>query len=200
MPTSIISRNRNYLGLLAANTILGSAMPMLIILGGLAGLLLAPSIALATLPASLQTLAGLLAAAPFSLLMGKLGRKTGFVTGVAVAIVGALIGVWALFAGSFILLCIAHLALGAALACYQYFRFAAAETVSTAACRDFIDAYVGTDCSLRRATNVYCRERCLRASSSGRRLCSACGLLAHWPDPVGIDQTTQPIKNYAAEP
>ena len=131
MPTSIISRNRNYLGLLAANTVLGSAMPMLIILGGLAGLLLAPSIALATLPASLQTLAGLLAAAPFSLLMGKLGRKTGFVTGVAVAIVGALIGVWALFAGSFILLCIAHLALGAALACYQYFRFAAAETVST---------------------------------------------------------------------
>ena len=69
-----------------------------------------------------------------------------------------------------------------------------------AACRDFIDAYVGTDCSLRRATNVYCRERCLRASSSGRRLCSACGFLTHWPDPVGIDQTTQPTENYAAEP
>ncbi len=105
-------------------------MPMLIILGGLAGLMLAPSTALATLPASLQTLAGLLAAAPFSLLMGRRGRKTGFITGIACAVLGALIGVWALFAGSFILLCIAHLALGAALACYQYFRFAAAETVS----------------------------------------------------------------------
>ena len=130
MSTSILSRNGNYLGLLVANTILGSAMPMLIILGGLAGLMLAPSTALATLPASLQTLAGLFAAAPFSLLMGRRGRKTGFVAGVACAVVGALIGVWALFIGSFVLLCIAHLALGAALACYQYFRFAAAETVS----------------------------------------------------------------------
>ncbi|MEP1968042.1 MAG: MFS transporter [Marinomonas sp.] len=105
-------------------------MPMLIILGGLAGLMLAPSTALATLPASLQTLAGLFAAAPFSLLMGKHGRKAGFVTGVVCAVLGALLGVWALYIGSFLLLCIAHLALGAAPACYQYFRFAAAETVS----------------------------------------------------------------------
>ncbi|MFT6299828.1 MAG: MFS family permease [Yoonia sp.] len=131
MHTSIISRNGNYLGLLVANTILGSAMPMLIILGGLAGLILAPSTALATLPASLQTLAGLLAAAPFSFLMGQYGRKVGFITGVACAVIGALIGVWALFTGNFVLLCVAHLALGAALACFQYFRFAAAETVST---------------------------------------------------------------------
>lgn len=125
-----ISRNGNYLGLLLANTVLGSAMPMLIILGGLAGLMLAPSTALATLPASLQALAGLVAAAPFSLLMGRRGRKAGFVTGVFCAVVGALLGVLALYTGSFLLLCSAHLALGAALACYQYFRFAAAETVS----------------------------------------------------------------------
>ena len=130
MYTSFISRNGNYLGLIVANTVLGSAMPMLIILGGLAGLMLAPSTALATLPASLQTLAGLLAAAPFSLLMGRRGRKTGFITGVACAVIGAFLGVWALYIGSFILLCLAHLALGAALACFQYFRFAAAETVS----------------------------------------------------------------------
>lgn len=130
MTGSIISRNASYLGLLAANTILGSAMPMLIILGGLAGLALAPTTALATLPASLSTLAGLFAAAPFSLLMGRLGRKAGFLIGIALAIAGALLGLWALMIGSFALLCIGHLALGAALACYQFFRFAAAETVS----------------------------------------------------------------------
>lgn len=130
MHTSFISRNGNYLGLLVANTILGSAMPVLIILGALAGLMIAPSTALATIPASLQALAGLFAAAPFSLLMGRRGRKTGFVIGVICAIAGALIGVWALYISSFLLLCIAHLALGAALACFQYFRFAAAETVS----------------------------------------------------------------------
>ena len=127
---SIISRNGSYLGLLTANTILGSAMPMMIILGGLAGLSLAPSTALATLPASLSTLAGLFAAAPFSLLMGRYGRKIGFLVGIACAVIGALLGVYALLIGSFVLLCLGHLALGAALACYQFFRFAAAETVS----------------------------------------------------------------------
>jgi len=130
MRMSTLSQNSNYLGLLAANTILGSAMPMLIILGGLAGLMLAPSTAFATLPSSLSTLAGLLAAAPFSLLMGRYGRKTGFNIGVGCAVLGALMGGWALHISSFTMLCVAHLILGAALACYQYFRFAAAETVS----------------------------------------------------------------------
>lgn len=130
MRFSTLSQNSSFLGLLTANTILGSAMPMLIILGGLAGLMLAPSTAFATLPSSLSTLAGLLAAAPFSLLMGRFGRKTGLVVGVACAVCGSVLGVWALLIGSFLLLCLAHLVLGAALACYQYFRFAAAETVS----------------------------------------------------------------------
>ncbi len=130
MSATPFARNGNFIGLLAANTILAAAMPMLIILGGLAGLMLAPSLALATIPASLQTLAGLLAAAPFSLLMGRFGRKTGFMIGGGLAVLGALVGTWALFSGSFFLLCLAHLALGAALACYQYFRFAAAEVVS----------------------------------------------------------------------
>lgn len=130
MRTSFLSQNANYLGLLLANTILGAALPMTIIMAGLAGLMLAPTTALATLPASLSTLAGFLAAAPFSLLMGKHGRKAGFTLGGSCAVFGALIGVWSLFTGSFILLCVAHLALGAALACYQYFRFAAAEIVS----------------------------------------------------------------------
>jgi MFS family permease len=131
MFVSSFARNRNFIGLLAANTILGSAMPLLIILGGLAGLMLAPTTALATIPASVQTLAGLFAAAPFSLLMGRFGRKTGFLIGGALAILGASIGTWAMISGSFFLLCIAHLALGAALSCFQYFRFAAAEVVST---------------------------------------------------------------------
>ncbi|TLP60311.1 MFS transporter [Parasedimentitalea maritima] len=129
MSALLFGRNSSFIGLLSANTILGSAMPMLIILGGLAGLTLAPTTTLATLPASLQALAGLFAAAPFSLLMGRFGRKTGFFVGGGLAIIGGLIGTWALISASFILLCLAHLALGAALACFQYFRFAAAEVV-----------------------------------------------------------------------
>lgn len=128
--SSTTTKNINFIGLLSANTLLGAAMPMLIILGGLAGLALAPSPGFATFPPSVQMFAGLLAAGPFSWLMGRYGRNTGFVVGGAFAIAGGGIGALALFQSNFVLLCIAHMALGAALACYQYFRFAAAEVVS----------------------------------------------------------------------
>ncbi|KAA0909463.1 hypothetical protein FLO80_21455 [Aquicoccus porphyridii] len=122
--------NANFVGLLAANTILTAAMPMLIILGGLAGLLLAPSPTLATLPPSVQTFAGLVATGPLSLLMGRYGRRVGFVVGGTLAIAGGTTGALALAWSNFALLLAAHAALGAALACYLYFRFAAAEVVS----------------------------------------------------------------------
>lgn len=121
--------NRNFVGLLLANTIFGAAMPMLLILGGLTGLMLAPSPSLVTLPASVQTLAGLLAAAPFSLLMGRVGRRLGFSVGAVLTIAGALAATQAMFAQSFPLLCVAHFAMGAGLASFQYFRFAAGEAV-----------------------------------------------------------------------
>lgn len=130
MSVASLARNGNLIGLLVADAILASSMPILIILGGLAGLMLAPTTALATLPASLQTLAWLFAAAPFSLLMGKLGRKAGFIVGATLTIAGALVGTWALISGSFFLLCAAHLVLGIGLTSHQYFRFAAAEVVS----------------------------------------------------------------------
>jgi MFS family permease len=129
---SVVSftRNGNFIGLLLANTILGFAMPMLLILGGLTGLQLASDTALVTLPASVQTLAGMLAAAPFSVVMGRFGRRAGFAAGGILALVGAGIGAFALITGSFVLLCLGHFILGAALSSFQYFRFAAAEVVS----------------------------------------------------------------------
>lgn len=129
MTTASDRSGGTFTGLLAANTILGAAMPMLIILGGLAGLMLAPTPALATLPPSVQALAGLVATGPMSLLMGRYGRRVGFLLGGALAMAGGILGATALFASSFLLLCAAHALLGAALACYQYFRFAASEVV-----------------------------------------------------------------------
>lgn len=129
MSAMSIASNRNFLGLLLANTILGMAMPMLLILGGLTGLMLAPSPALATLPAAVQTLAGLVAAAPFSLLMGRVGRRTGFVAGALLTVAGALMSTGAMYWNSFGVLCVAHFTLGAGLSSFQYFRFAAAEAV-----------------------------------------------------------------------
>lgn len=130
MSVSSLARNGNLICLLISDAILVSAMPMLVILGGLSGLMLAPTTALATLPASLQTLAWLMAAAPFSLFMGKFGRRPGFILGVGLTILGAALGVWALMSGSFVLICASHLILGIGLTSHQYFRFAAAEVVS----------------------------------------------------------------------
>lgn len=121
-----------YFALLCANIILTSAMPMLIILGGLAGLALAPSPVLVTLPASVQALAGLIAAGPVSFMMGRLGRRFGFMAGASMAVAGGGMGAAALAGGSFWLLCLAHAALGVALASYQFFRFAAVEVVPPA--------------------------------------------------------------------
>lgn len=124
-----ILQSRNFAGLFLANTILGAAFPIQLILGGLTGLMLAPSAALATLPSSVQTLAALVAAAPLSLLMGRLGRRVGFALGGLLTFVGALIAAYALYEQRFVLLCAAHFLMGAGWAAFQYFRFAAGEAV-----------------------------------------------------------------------
>ena len=54
---------RNFVLIILGSSLLGAPMPMLIILGGLAGLLLAPAGELATIPISIQILAGLVSAA-----------------------------------------------------------------------------------------------------------------------------------------
>ncbi|MEN7341838.1 MAG: MFS transporter [Pseudomonadota bacterium] len=126
------TRRRDFVGLLCANTILGAAFPIQLVVGGLAGLMIAPDPTLATLPSSIQTLAGMLAAAPFSTLMGRLGRKAGFSVGGLLTLFGALAAVQGLNANSFPLLCVAHFLMGAGWASFQYFRFAASEVVEEA--------------------------------------------------------------------
>lgn len=122
--------DKRFLLVLSSSAVLGAPMPMLIILGGLAGIMLAPFGALATLPVSVQMLAGLVAAAPMSVFMGRYGRKIGFLVAAGLAFAGGLSGMLALFWGSFWMLCLGHAFLGAALISFGYFRFAAAEMVA----------------------------------------------------------------------
>ena len=131
MSVAALLQTRNFVGLVLANTILGSAFPMQLILGGLTGLMLAPTPGLATLPAAVQTLAALIAAAPFSLLMGRMGRRAGFALGAVITLLAGITATHALYAQSFVLLCAAHFLMGAGWAAFQYFRFAAGEVVDT---------------------------------------------------------------------
>jgi predicted MFS family arabinose efflux permease len=121
--------NRNFSLILLANVTMGTAMPMLIILGALAGGVLAPSPALAMLPAAVQMSTGLFVARPLSGLMYWRGRQTGFLLGAGSLILGGLLAVMALMSAAFVLLVLAHLVLGAALIAINYLRFAAAESV-----------------------------------------------------------------------
>lgn len=122
--------NRNLTSVLLANAVMGTAMPMLIILGALAGGALAPTLALAMLPPALQMSTGLFVARPLAGLMYRRGRRFGFLCGASSLIAGGMLGALALVLGSFLLLVAAHLVLGAALIAINYLRFAAAESVA----------------------------------------------------------------------
>jgi len=106
-----------------------TAAPILVLLGGIVGAQIAPSIDWATLPIAIQ-IAGLASATiPASYLMSKAGRKTGFLAGTALAIFAALFAAWGIYQESFTLFCIASFLIGNYIAFLQQFRFAVAESV-----------------------------------------------------------------------
>ena len=76
-----MSPKRNLSILFAAHAVLGSQMPINVILGGLAGAVVADNRSLATLPVSVIVLFSMFAAPVASLVMGRFGRRAGFLLG-----------------------------------------------------------------------------------------------------------------------
>src|SRR5690606_30218902 len=95
---------RNVAVLVFAQAVLGSQLAVHIVLGGLAGAELAPERSLATLPISVVVLVSMLTAPAASLLMGRYGRRAGFLLGAVAGGIGGALAVRALFIGSFELL------------------------------------------------------------------------------------------------
>ncbi len=106
-----------------------TGVTILIVVSALAGQMLAADKALATLPISLMFVGNAAMTIPASLLMKRFGRRVGFTVGALFGIAGALIGAWGLLAGSFAIFAAAGLVQGCYNAFWQYYRFAAAETV-----------------------------------------------------------------------
>ncbi len=104
----------------------------LIAINGLAGYLLAPSKTLATMTVTTQIIGSALATMPASLLMQKVGRRTGFQIGTLFGVVGALIATLAIWLSSFWLLCFGTFVLGAYGAFGGFYRFAAADAAEPA--------------------------------------------------------------------
>lgn len=124
-----IDFNRNLGLLFFAQLLFVSGTVVLVTVSGIVGSALSPNPNLATLPVSLMVVGTALATVPAALLMQRIGRRWGFVSAAALAVIGALTGAFALSQSSFLGFCLATGTIGATLAFSQQFRFAAAESV-----------------------------------------------------------------------
>ncbi|MSQ62976.1 MAG: MFS transporter [Betaproteobacteria bacterium] len=126
---SSTARNARFnVGLLAAcQAMLMTNNATLIAVNGLAGLALAPTPSLATLPVTCWVVGGGIATMQASKYMKRVGRRAGLIRGASVGIVGALICAAAIWQASFWMLCFGALVLGTYNAFGQYYRFVAAE-------------------------------------------------------------------------
>nr|WP_170477569.1 MFS transporter [Ruegeria arenilitoris] len=123
---------RNVTVLVAAQAVLGAQMPMVFIVGGLAGQSLATNACLATLPISLIVLGSMLAATPISAIMQRWGRRAGFLIGATAGACGGGIGAYGLYLGSFPVFLLGSLFTGIYMSAHGFYRFAAADTASDA--------------------------------------------------------------------
>jgi MFS family permease len=121
---------RNVIVLVAAQAVVGAQLPVIFIIGGLAGQMLAPNPCFATLPISLIVLGSMLAATPLSSFMQAYGRRAGFWLACALGAVGAAIGAYALMIGSFYLFLFGSLFTGVYMSANGFYRFAATDTAS----------------------------------------------------------------------
>ncbi|TPN80954.1 MFS transporter [Mesorhizobium sp. CU2] len=114
--------------LAAAQAIVGSAAPIAISLGALAGqYLLGPDKSLATAPVTGFNIGVALGALPAAAIIRRLGYRGGFMTGTIVTAFGGLIATLALYHASFWLFAFGLGVIGVGGAFVQQFRFAAAD-------------------------------------------------------------------------
>ena len=119
------------IGLLAVcQALMMTSQTMVVTTSALVGFALAPAQSLATLPYALQFIAVMTVTYFASLLMGRIGRKRGFLLASVVGCVGASVATGAIVAGSFALFCLGSFLFGVFFAFSQYYRFAAAEAAT----------------------------------------------------------------------
>ena len=113
--------------LAVCSALMMTSQTLVVTTSALVGLALAPHQSLATLPYALQFIAVMTVTYFASLLMGRIGRKRGFLLASAVGCIGALVATGGIVAGSFVLFCAGSFLFGVFFAFSQYYRFAAAE-------------------------------------------------------------------------
>jgi hypothetical protein len=121
---------RNVAVLVMAQALLGSQMPMIFVVGGLAGLMIAPSPALATIPISLIVFGSMTTAPWLSAVMQRFGRRAGFFAGALGGGIGGALAAWGLWIDSFPVFLAGSYLTGIYMSAQGFYRFAAADTAS----------------------------------------------------------------------
>ncbi len=117
--------NRDVLVLAAGQALTSTVVSLLTSVSSLSGAYLAPSPALSTALVTASVLGTLLMIYPASALMGRLGRRGGFMFKAGIGVLGGAVCTLALLAASFLLLMAGAFLLGLFSAFGQYYRFAA---------------------------------------------------------------------------
>ena len=127
-PDLLREAKRTALILAASQAIVGSAAPISISLGGLAGqYLLDADKSLATAPVTGFNVGVAIGALPAAWLMRRVGRRHGFIVGSGITAAGGLLATLALFRADFWLFAASLLVIGCGGAFVQQYRFAAAD-------------------------------------------------------------------------
>lgn len=123
---------RNVMFLIAAQAILGAQMPMIFVVGGLAGNMLTPNPCLATLPISVIVFSSMTTAPWLSPFMQRHGRRNGFILGALAGAAGAAVAALGLYSNSFLLLLAGSYLTGIYMSAHGFYRFAATDCASEA--------------------------------------------------------------------
>ncbi len=124
------SANKNIALLSISQAIVGSQQALIMTVGALVGMTLAPSPALATVPITSMVLGLAFSAGIAAILSHRLGRTKAFMFGATLSVFAGIIATIGIFLSSFIIFCIALAIGGAASSFGQQYRFAAADSVS----------------------------------------------------------------------
>ncbi|MEM9755155.1 MAG: MFS transporter [Pseudomonadota bacterium] len=123
---------RNVAVLIAAQAILGAQMPVLFVVGGLAGQMIAPSPLLATAPISLIVFGSMTTSWWLAAFMQRFGRRAGFYIGAVGGALGALLSALALWVDHFPLFLLGAYFSGIYMSAQAFYRFAAADAAPPA--------------------------------------------------------------------
>ena len=112
------------------NAYLYICLSLLITISALIGYELATDKRLSTLPLALQFLSIVCGTVPASMIMGRIGRKRGFLLGNSLGILGASLALVAVFKHEFVIYCLATICFGLFSSFSNYYRFTAPEVVA----------------------------------------------------------------------